>query len=100
MGDLSEYIKERKDRDPEFPEGFDEGYERLKITHIEQNPQDRSPFDVPGISTNATTEDIVDAVRESRRRELLKDIEESEKEFREGKLEASSPDAIIKRILS
>ncbi len=26
----------------------------------------RSPFDVPGIKTRATTQDIVDAVRESR----------------------------------
>jgi hypothetical protein len=29
---------------------------------------DDSPFDVPGIKTRATTEDIVDALRESRQR--------------------------------
>lgn len=29
---------------------------------------DGSPFDVPGIKTGATTEDIVEAVRESRQR--------------------------------
>lgn len=29
----------------------------------------KSPFDVPGIKTRATTRDIVDAVRESRSRE-------------------------------
>ncbi len=28
----------------------------------------KSPFDVPGIKTRATTQDIVDAVRESRSR--------------------------------
>ena len=28
----------------------------------------KSPFDVPGIKTKATTEDIIDAVRESRAR--------------------------------
>lgn len=28
----------------------------------------KSPFDVPGINTSATTSDIVDAVRESRNR--------------------------------
>ncbi|MFO8083005.1 MAG: type II toxin-antitoxin system prevent-host-death family antitoxin [Desulfobacterales bacterium] len=28
----------------------------------------RSPFDVPGIKTKATTQDIIDAVRESRKR--------------------------------
>ena len=29
----------------------------------------KSPFDVPGIKTKATTQDIVDAVRESRSRD-------------------------------
>ena len=29
----------------------------------------KSPFDVPGIKTKATTRDILEAVRESRRRE-------------------------------
>jgi prevent-host-death family protein len=29
----------------------------------------KSPFDVPGTQTNATTQDILDAVRESRARE-------------------------------
>jgi prevent-host-death family protein len=28
----------------------------------------KSPFDIPGISTKATTEDILDAVRDSRER--------------------------------
>ena len=31
-----------------------------------KQPAKRSPFDVPGVSTNATTADIVAAVRESR----------------------------------
>ena len=30
--------------------------------------QNRSPFDVPGVKSNATTQDILDAVRESRAR--------------------------------
>ena len=29
---------------------------------------EKSPFDVPGIDTQATTEDILDAIRESRSR--------------------------------
>lgn len=33
-----------------------------------QNESGGSPFDVPGIKTKATTEDILDAVRESRER--------------------------------
>ncbi len=28
----------------------------------------KSPFDVPGVNTSATTEDILDAIRESRSR--------------------------------
>lgn len=28
----------------------------------------KSPFDVPGVSTSATTEDVLNAVRESRQR--------------------------------
>lgn len=31
MSDLKKYIEERKARDPEFAEGFDEGYENFKI---------------------------------------------------------------------
>ncbi len=30
--------------------------------------ESKSPFDVPGVSTRATTSDIVDAVRDSRKR--------------------------------
>lgn len=32
-----------------------------------KDPDGGSPFDLPGIKTRATTQDIVDAVRESRR---------------------------------
>ncbi|MGB7069259.1 MAG: helix-turn-helix transcriptional regulator [Pyrinomonadaceae bacterium] len=31
MSDLKKYIEERKQRDPEFAEGFDDGYENFKI---------------------------------------------------------------------
>ena len=31
MSDLKKYIEERKQRDPEFAEGFDEGYKNFKI---------------------------------------------------------------------
>ena len=31
MSDLKNYIKERKKRDKEFSEGFEEGYEQFKI---------------------------------------------------------------------
>lgn len=31
MSDLKEYIIERKKRDKEFAEGFDEGYEQFKV---------------------------------------------------------------------
>jgi HTH-type transcriptional regulator / antitoxin HipB len=31
MSDLKTYVKERKKRDKEFAEGFEEGYEQLKI---------------------------------------------------------------------
>jgi ribosome-binding protein aMBF1 (putative translation factor) len=31
MSDLKKYIRERKKRDKEFAEGFDEGYEQFKI---------------------------------------------------------------------
>jgi HTH-type transcriptional regulator / antitoxin HipB len=31
MNDLKKYITERKERDKEFAEGFDEGYEQFKI---------------------------------------------------------------------
>ena len=31
MSDLKKYIKERKERDPEFAKGFDSGYEQFKI---------------------------------------------------------------------
>lgn len=31
MSDLKKYVKERKKRDPEFAEGYDEGYENFKI---------------------------------------------------------------------
>jgi hypothetical protein len=30
------------------------------------NQQNRSPFDVPGVKTKATTQEILDAVKESR----------------------------------
>jgi len=36
----------------------------------------KSPFDVPGIKTKATTKDILDAIRESRERFAEKDIED------------------------
>jgi len=31
MNDLKRYVEERKKRDPEFAEGYDEGYENFKI---------------------------------------------------------------------
>jgi len=31
MSDLKTYVKERRKRDKEFAEGFEEGYEQLKI---------------------------------------------------------------------
>ena len=31
MSDLKKYIKNRKDRDPQFAAGFDSGYEQFKI---------------------------------------------------------------------
>ena len=31
MSDLEKYIKKRKKRDPEFSEGFEEGYKEFKI---------------------------------------------------------------------
>jgi len=31
MSDLKKYIKERKERDPEFAKDFDTGYEQFKI---------------------------------------------------------------------
>lgn len=31
-------------------------------------PKDRSPFDVPPVKSKATTQDILDAIRESRER--------------------------------
>ena len=31
MSDLQRYIKRRKQRDPEFDEGFESGYEQFKI---------------------------------------------------------------------
>ena len=34
------------------------------------SPPDRSPFDVPGVKTRATTEDILETVRESRARDF------------------------------
>jgi len=36
----------------------------------------KSPFDVPGIKTKATTKDIISAVRESRERPAGKNVEE------------------------
>jgi len=36
----------------------------------------KSPFDVPGINTKATTKDILEAVRESRERYAEQDIED------------------------
>ena len=39
-------------------------------------------------------------LRERRRAELLKDIREAEKEFREGKCQPATPDELMKEILS
>jgi prevent-host-death family protein len=36
----------------------------------------KSPFDVPGIQTKATTKDILEAVRESRERFAEQDVED------------------------
>jgi len=36
----------------------------------------KSPFDVPGIQTKATTKDILEAVRESRERSAKPDVED------------------------
>jgi prevent-host-death family protein len=36
----------------------------------------KSPFDVPGIKTKATTKDILEAVRESRERYAEQDVED------------------------
>jgi len=33
---------------------------------VSKTEKEKSPFDVPGIKTRATTQDILDAVRESR----------------------------------
>jgi prevent-host-death family protein len=41
------------------------GGDSFSIVHKARTP---SPFDVPGIATKATTRDILDAVRASRRR--------------------------------
>lgn len=38
------------------------------IFSVVYKPAKRSPFDVPGIETKATTKDILEAVRDSRRR--------------------------------
>ncbi|MEZ5581563.1 MAG: prevent-host-death protein [Candidatus Competibacteraceae bacterium] len=34
----------------------------------EKRSESKSPFDVPGVNTEATTSDILDAIRESRER--------------------------------
>ena len=39
-------------------------------------------------------------LRERRRAELLKDIREAEKEFREGKCQPATPDELMREILS
>ena len=39
-------------------------------------------------------------LRERRRAELLKDIQEAEKEFKEGKCQPATPDELMKEILS
>ena len=36
----------------------------------------KSPFDIPGIKTKATTKDILGAVRESRERYVKQDVED------------------------
>lgn len=36
----------------------------------------KSPFDIPGIKTKATTKDILEAVRESRKRYVKQDVED------------------------
>jgi len=36
----------------------------------------KSPFDVPGIKTKATTKDILEAIRESRERLVGQDVED------------------------
>jgi len=50
--------------------------DRNEINAKEEIPNDespRSPFDVPGIKTQATTEDILEAIRESRERASTRD---------------------------
>ena len=37
------------------------------VVHLKER-ESRSPFDVPGIKTAATTQDILDAIRETRER--------------------------------
>ena len=38
-----------------------------------KKPRPSSPFDIPGIKTNATTKDIIDAIQESRSRNARAD---------------------------
>jgi hypothetical protein len=36
---------------------------------VPKNPRRRSPFDIPGLSTGVTKEEILEAIRESRERD-------------------------------
>jgi ribosome-binding protein aMBF1 (putative translation factor) len=42
MSDLKKYISERKKRDKKFAEGFDEGYEQLKVGVILRQARESS----------------------------------------------------------
>ncbi len=42
MSDLQDYIKERKERDLDFAEGFDEGYDEFKIGVILREERKKS----------------------------------------------------------
>lgn len=42
MSDLQDYIKERKERDLDFAEGFDEGYDEFKIGIILREERKKS----------------------------------------------------------
>ncbi len=46
------------------------GGDTFTITYREGS---KSPFDVPGVKTRATTQDILDAIRESRARDTEQD---------------------------
>ncbi len=57
--------------------------------------------DVLPIEDQETLIDILkNRLRERRRAELLKDIQEAEKEFKDGKCRPASPDELMREILS